>query len=65
MDDKLKPCPFCGGEAGFSTGKNGDGSDWHYIECGDCGAMGPYISHASHNIAVKESLAEKWNERKE
>lgn len=37
----LLPCPFCGGEAALSTGKYGDGSPWHYVECGtlDCGAI--------------------------
>jgi len=39
MGDKLKPCPFCGGEASRSTGKTNDGKDWPYIECEDCGAM--------------------------
>jgi Lar family restriction alleviation protein len=59
----LKPCPFCGGEAEFSLGKTGDGADWHYLECGECEAMGPRIKYADHNIAVKEALAEAWNNR--
>ena len=36
---KLEPCPFCGGEASISYGKQGDGTPWPYIECGDCSAM--------------------------
>jgi Lar family restriction alleviation protein len=59
----LKPCPFCGGEAEFSLGKTVDGADWHYLECGECEAMGPHIRYADHNIAVKEALAEAWNSR--
>lgn len=35
----LLPCPFCGGEASHSTGTNGDGSVWPYIECVECAAM--------------------------
>lgn len=37
--DELKPCPFCGGEAGRSMGKTNDGKDWPYIECIACDAM--------------------------
>lgn len=37
--DKLKPCPFCGGEASRSMGITNDGKDWPYIECIDCAAM--------------------------
>ena len=32
--DRLKPCPFCGGEATFDHDDNG----WHWIECLACGA---------------------------
>lgn len=60
---ELKPCPFCGGEAEFAIGKTGDGKDWHYIECADCGATGPNIKYAAHNIRVKEANAEAWNRR--
>jgi len=39
MSEELKPCPFCGGEASRSTGENGDGTPWKYVECLDCAAM--------------------------
>ena len=39
MSEELKPCPFCGGEASRSTGENGDGTPWRYVECLDCAAM--------------------------
>lgn len=61
--DGLLPCPFCGGEADFSLGKTGDGKDWHYIECVECEAMGPRVHYASHNIAIKDALAQAWNRR--
>lgn len=62
-DPILNPCPFCNGNAEFSLGKTGDGNDWHYIECENCAAIGPQVNYASHNILVKESLAEVWNAR--
>jgi Lar family restriction alleviation protein len=62
-DIKLKACPFCNGEAEFSLGKTGDGSDWHYISCSDCEAMGPHVNYASHGIRLKETLGEAWNRR--
>ena len=61
--EALAPCPFCGGEATFSEGKTGDGKPWHYVECSECEAMGPGVSYADHNIAVKSVLADAWNRR--
>ena len=60
---ELKHCPFCGGEAEFSLGKTGDGKDWHYIECVNCGATGPLVNYADHNIAINDALADAWNRR--
>lgn len=48
---KLKPCPFCGGEAEIFKGKMGDGSLWLYPSCVECESMAETI--------------EKWNKRKE
>lgn len=59
----LKPCPFCNGAAEFSIGQTGDGKDWHYIECADCGSMGPSVNYADHGIRLKECLADAWNRR--
>ena len=51
MSEKLKPCPFCGGEAGY-----GYDSSMIYVDCGDCFATtGMYMSQ---DIAAK-----KWNTR--
>lgn len=36
--EELKSCPFCGGKASKSKGKYGNGTDWFYIECNECGA---------------------------
>lgn len=37
MAEKLKPCPFCGGEALFWTSK-GRYKDFAYIQCDTCSA---------------------------
>jgi Lar family restriction alleviation protein len=37
--EELKPCPFCGGEASVSTGRNGADEKLKYIECLDCAGM--------------------------
>ena len=64
MRDSLKPCPFCGGQAENSTGQISDGKPWHYVECVDCGAIGPtYGEYAAHNIAVTEWRSDQWNRR--
>ena len=60
---ELKPCPFCGRGAEFSLGKTGDGKDWHYTECVNCGATGPLVNYADHNIAINDALADAWNRR--
>jgi len=59
----LKHCPFCGGKAEHSIGKTGDGKPWHYVECVDCGAVGPTLPYADHNISVIEHCTEAWNTR--
>jgi Lar family restriction alleviation protein len=63
MSEAIKPCPFCGGEAYFAVGKIVDGRDWHYVECVQCGAIGPDVKYADHNIAVKSANALAWNTR--
>lgn len=33
------PCPFCGSDdVSISVGEHGDGTPWHYVECGLCAA---------------------------
>lgn len=38
MTDELKPCPFCGGRASFSTPKAA-GYAFYVAECLDCKAL--------------------------
>lgn len=56
MTEKLLPCPFCGHAAEWNKEKNGDGSDWHYIACSECEAMGPYFK-------TRQEQIDKWNDR--
>ena len=55
MADKLKPCPFCNGEAILS-----DHADGYYglyvIVCDGCGVMTDYYNTA-------EEAIEAWNRR--
>lgn len=54
---ELLSCPFCGGEAEWAKGKNGDGTDWDYIVCSMCEAIGPSAS------VQLEGKALDWNQR--
>ncbi len=55
-DEKLRNCPFCGGEAEIAHGSRGDGTPWEYVACSIC------ESGAPHAINVGDS-AKKWNSR--
>lgn len=50
-NEKLKPCPFCGGEAEFVFIK-----DNQYVRCSRCGAVGANTFNAKDVIAA-------WNRR--
>lgn len=54
---KLKPCPFCGGEAYFDKDDHG----WQWIECGKCHVA--TSQRASLMEDCKPLLAEAWNAR--
>jgi len=63
-EEKLEPCPFCGGEASESIGEmtdkeTGKKIPWKYIECLDCAAM---ADTDDWNRRVRKSLSE-WYER--
>lgn len=51
-------CPFCASEDVHvnSTMDDGDSESYRYVECGSCGAQGPFVQ--GENEAVK-----RWNER--
>lgn len=60
---KLKPCPFCGGEAILVASKPGhEGRIWHIARCRDRRCIG-----ASMNVWEyrPERAAANWNRRAE
>ena len=56
--DRLKPCPFCGGDAEF-----GEISGSHFVQCTSsaCGAASARIFPPMDD--VKALLLERWNRR--
>lgn len=54
---KLKPCPFCGGEAKFENM-----GEFVVTKCEDCGAESDMI-RISAEYCANEKAAEKWNQR--
>lgn len=60
--DKLKSCPFCGGEATLAHDLHGTVS---YIKCNDvcCGVHGRKFP-VSSGYASDEKAVEFWNNRK-
>ncbi len=54
---KLKPCPFCGGEAKFENM-----GEFVVTKCEDCGAESDMI-RISAEYCANEKTAEKWNQR--
>lgn len=55
-ENKLLPCPFCGGKATEHEIVGGAGDDF-YVCCGRCGTK-------TMNYARKEKAIEAWNRRK-
>ena len=56
-NDRLKPCPFCGGEVTFDHDDNG----WNWVECLACGAS--TNARVSAMDDCKQLLLEQWNKR--
>jgi len=53
---KLKPCPFCGGEAKVHFEKTGIGNTIYTAECCTCRIQTPFGGS-------KERVADLWNRR--
>lgn len=55
---KLKPCPFCRGEAAtvFYVG-------YIYASCEKCGATSEMIKISKEYCAAEKAAAEAWNRR--
>lgn len=64
MSEKLKPCPFCGGEA-EKYAKEYNGIRLLSVVCKACGTSGPLYRTAKPRIKDSENPAiEAWNTRK-
>ena len=57
---KLKPCPFCGGEAVLKRDRAGS----HCVKCTNCGCMTTYQFDFGEGEEVsKRKAADVWNRR--
>lgn len=57
MPNKLKPCPFCGEDAGEVFDIGGFCIDSFYVSCRECESRGPCKE-------TKRKAIEAWNRRK-
>lgn len=75
---KLKPCPFCGGEAYITMQRDSEWyKEWYSVVCGECGSEIKDVNrfmcdrtrerHWSENLKkeIEKSLTDKWNRRAE
>lgn len=59
--EALKPCPFCGGKVGVSTGQWGEEGTRDWLECRGCGAQQqPYDDNDPDGWA---KMIAAWNQR--
>ena len=56
MRDKLKPCPFCGGEAGLAIVKL-----WNHVYCNSCHARTTMYSSEEQAIDAWNTRANPWH----
>lgn len=62
---KLKPCPFCGGEAYTRVSFDKGAFSYASVECKKCGAV-PYVHQVYFGISKEEAVkgvSESWNRR--
>lgn len=59
---KLKPCPFCGGEARLQRKNKKHG---YYVICKKCGCRTPYFQYQFDSLEkLRETAIETWNTRR-
>ena len=64
--NKIKPCPFCGGEPSFEIdyGCYGYTPNVYRIECDDCGAYFSLVDDFHNSEEENEAeLIKRWNRR--
>lgn len=62
MENELKPCPFCGGEAQYLCRNGAHGSIVACVICRDCGAQGASYC-VRDDICAKDEAIKAWNRR--
>ena len=64
MSEKLKPCPFCGGEAELAYGGKGSfiAEGISFVRCKECGAVGQKFE-VSRKYSSDEKAIDAWNRR--
>lgn len=60
IDNKIKPCPFCGGQA--DIGKYGISYPQFYVECKNCHARTENHVGYDEQLATKHAIRD-WNRR--
>lgn len=60
-DEKLRPCPFCGGEAEISHVRDicRDPQDWYWGKCHSCHISGSHYPTEAEAIAAWNTRAER------
>lgn len=66
MDEKLKPCPFCGGEGKLMYGGEGSctAKGKSFVRCEECGAMSQKFE-VSPKYSSDELAIRAWNRREQ
>lgn len=68
MNEELKPCPFCGGEAELVTGAHRDGGyieNCAFVRCKGCGVRSYEFHECVTPDEVQGYASETWNRRAE
>lgn len=66
MSEQLKPCPFCGENAGVHHAYDEDGCYWAYVKCQGCGVRtsGKWISNRNDACPIfYAEVRDAWNRR--
>lgn len=65
-DDRLKPCPFCGGEANIRESSDAFSAVFYEARCKKCNVNVIVYADMTKSIEWnKKKCIEKWNTRKE
>lgn len=63
MEDRLKPCPFCGGEAKLSINKTNQGQV-SIVSCSECTCRKTLLKYPFYEGSIEQDAIEDWNTRR-